>query len=457
MGIIPSLKLPGIDEPPRHHSRSNHDERVRKTDKTPTKTRENKQKSDKNQTHPPPPPRKTNVQSKGRRTQSIARVRVRPVIRPFAMSFSAMNESSENDSFDARSIGARSDATNATNRADDVNAILNYVAKVGSRAPPVRGEAIAMRRVTEPRVMRTNEAYDDSEWRSKESSEGKKIGEEKGKKGFDANALLAMINANANGKDLGRMNEGKSDRVRRILGKNDEASNASNETEDDGLPEYSFMMLKGNANGARGRASDGKETVSDASPASVAQQGAMRTQRGIGLRREALRQAGVDVDAVEEESPGSGSARRPPSGARAPAYPSKSKSASDTNGSNPLNGTNAFASDGANARSGSMYETSYETYKKASTERPGRSASGGSVRERESVREPSSDQIRIQYQQGDAEDIQSLKDHRRGNLLRSIGELANKFLNKVTGFKVVPTYPLDRRITRCVVGDGLSI
>ena len=67
------------------------------------------------------------------------------------------------------------------------------------------------------------------------------------------------------------------------------------------------------------------------------------------------------------------------------------------------------------------------------------------------------DSLRLQYQQGDHDEIDSLLQHRRGHLLKKLARLLNVHLDKLTGFKVVPTYPLDERISRFVIGKGIEI
>ena len=67
------------------------------------------------------------------------------------------------------------------------------------------------------------------------------------------------------------------------------------------------------------------------------------------------------------------------------------------------------------------------------------------------------DSLRLQYQQGDHDEIDDLLQHRRGHLLKKLARLLNVYLDKLTGFKVVPTYPLDERISRFVIGKGIEI
>lgn len=67
------------------------------------------------------------------------------------------------------------------------------------------------------------------------------------------------------------------------------------------------------------------------------------------------------------------------------------------------------------------------------------------------------DSLRLQYQQGDHAEIDDLLQHRRGHLLKKLAHLLNVYLDKLTGFKVVPTYPLDERISRFVIGNGIEI
>jgi hypothetical protein len=47
--------------------------------------------------------------------------------------------------------------------------------------------------------------------------------------------------------------------------------------------------------------------------------------------------------------------------------------------------------------------------------------------------------------------------HRNGDLLRRFGAWLNARLKSITGFKVAPTFPLDKRIERFVLGSGLSV
>jgi hypothetical protein len=93
----------------------------------------------------------------------------------------------------------------------------------------------------------------------------------------------------------------------------------------------------------------------------------------------------------------------------------------------------------------------------AATPRPTRSTATNATTGSQRSTGSQSDSLRIQYQQGDRTDIQLLLDHRQGHLLRRLGTFLNSCLNKWTGFKVVPTYPLDKRIFRFVVGNGLQI
>jgi len=67
------------------------------------------------------------------------------------------------------------------------------------------------------------------------------------------------------------------------------------------------------------------------------------------------------------------------------------------------------------------------------------------------------DSLRLQYQQGDHDEIDNLLQHRKGHLLKKLSHLLNVYLDKLTGFKVVPTYPLDERISRFVIGKGIEI
>ena len=65
--------------------------------------------------------------------------------------------------------------------------------------------------------------------------------------------------------------------------------------------------------------------------------------------------------------------------------------------------------------------------------------------------------MKLQYQQGSDDDVKSLLSHRQGNLLRTLGAWLNARLNVFTGFKVIPTFPLERRIERFIVGPGWRI
>jgi len=65
--------------------------------------------------------------------------------------------------------------------------------------------------------------------------------------------------------------------------------------------------------------------------------------------------------------------------------------------------------------------------------------------------------MKLQYQQGSDDDVKSLLSHRQGNLLRTLGAWLNARLNLFTGFKVIPTFPLERRIERFIVGPGWRI
>jgi hypothetical protein len=65
--------------------------------------------------------------------------------------------------------------------------------------------------------------------------------------------------------------------------------------------------------------------------------------------------------------------------------------------------------------------------------------------------------LRVQYQQGHGGDVADLMMHRRGDLLRRLGSWLNARIKSVTGFKVAPTFPLDKRIERFVLGSGLSV
>ena len=67
------------------------------------------------------------------------------------------------------------------------------------------------------------------------------------------------------------------------------------------------------------------------------------------------------------------------------------------------------------------------------------------------------DSLRVQYQQGHGGDVADLMMHRRGDLLRRLGSWLNARIKSVTGFKVAPTFPLDKRIERFVLGSGLSV
>ena len=67
------------------------------------------------------------------------------------------------------------------------------------------------------------------------------------------------------------------------------------------------------------------------------------------------------------------------------------------------------------------------------------------------------DSLYVQYQQGHEGDVADLMMHRRGDLLRRLGSWLNARIKSVTGFKVAPTFPLDKRIERFVLGSGLSV
>ena len=63
----------------------------------------------------------------------------------------------------------------------------------------------------------------------------------------------------------------------------------------------------------------------------------------------------------------------------------------------------------------------------------------------------------LQYQQGDGSEIESLLSHRKGDLFRRFGKWLNEQFIAFTGFKVVPTFPLEKRIERFVIGNGMRL
>ena len=68
-----------------------------------------------------------------------------------------------------------------------------------------------------------------------------------------------------------------------------------------------------------------------------------------------------------------------------------------------------------------------------------------------------SDSLLVQYQQGDHDDVVELLEHRRGHLLARLLSWLNTRLSSATGFKVAPTFPLEKRIERFVVGEGMQV
>ncbi|OUS44087.1 hypothetical protein BE221DRAFT_79084 [Ostreococcus tauri] len=63
----------------------------------------------------------------------------------------------------------------------------------------------------------------------------------------------------------------------------------------------------------------------------------------------------------------------------------------------------------------------------------------------------------LQYQQGDGSEIERLLSHRKGDLFRRFGKWLNEKFITFTGFKVVPTFPLEKRIERFVIGNGMRL
>lgn len=353
--------------------------------------------------------------------------------------------------------------TGAASRAEDVNDILNYDAGASSK---IRTSTVVTSRATYAAV--DNDVFDASAAAAAAAPTAAPARAANATvAGFDADALLRLLSDDAPkttktnvGATSNASNAVENDRLTSNATKFtapaakqipvDVGSNGSNDG-DAAAPEYSFMFL-GKDKEKDGAAATRYETsVEDVgSPGSVAGGSgsdavvaqAMQAQRSMELRKEALRAAGVDVD-VGEGSAGSGSVWRSAAGTRTaavpPVYPTTPQQPS------------ASVSVGGER---SRYETIYEPpYSPGSVERPTRSYGGAATRSESSA----DSRLRVQYQQGDAEEIQSLKDHRQGNLLRLIGELANTYLTMLTGFKVVPTYPLNKRIARCVVGQGLSV
>ena len=352
--------------------------------------------------------------------------------------------------------------TGAASRAEDVNDILNYDAGASSK---VRTSTVETSRATSAAV--DNEAFDAAATAAAAAPTAAPARAANATvAGFDADALLRLLSDDAPkttktnvGATSNASNAVENDRSTSNATKFtapaakqipvDVGSNGSNDG-DAAAPEYSFMFLGKDKEKDGAAATRYATSVADVgSPGSVAGGSssdavvaqARQAQRSMELRKEALRTAGVDVD-VGEGSAGSGSVWRSAAGTRTaavpPVYPTTPQQPS------------ASVSVGGER---SRYETIYEPYSPGSVERPTRSYGGAATRSESSA----DSRLRVQYQQGDAEEIQSLKDHRQGNLLRLIGELANTYLTMLTGFKVVPTYPLNKRITRCVVGQGLSV
>jgi len=68
-----------------------------------------------------------------------------------------------------------------------------------------------------------------------------------------------------------------------------------------------------------------------------------------------------------------------------------------------------------------------------------------------------SDSLMVQYQQGDQDEVVELLEHRRGHLLVRLLSWLNTRLSAATGFKVAPSFPLEKRIERFVVGEGMQV
>jgi hypothetical protein len=380
----------------------------------------------------------------------------------------ASSRSKSGSTADKKSLTGASERSNntadtgAASRAEDVNDILNYDAGASSK---IRTSTVVTSRATYAAV--DNDTFDVTAATAAVAPTAAPARAANATvAGFDADALLRLLSDDA--PKTTKTNVGATSNASNAVENDRSTSNATNFTAptakqipvdvgsngsndgDAAAPEYSFMFLGKDKEKDGAAATRYATSVADVgSPGSVAggsssdavMAQARQAQRSMELRKEALRAAGVDVD-VGEGSAGSGSVWRSAAGTRTatvpPVYPTTPQQPS------------ASASVGGER---SRYETIYEPYSPGSVERPTRSYGGAATRSESS----SDSRLRVQYQQGDAEEIQSLKDHRQGNLLRLIGELANTYLTKLTGFKVVPTYPLNKRITRCVIGEGLSV
>jgi hypothetical protein len=380
----------------------------------------------------------------------------------------ASSRSKSGSTADKKSLTGASERSNntadtgAASRAEDVNDILNYDAGASSK---IRTSTVVTSRATYAAV--DNDTFDVTAATAAVAPTAAPARAANATvAGFDADALLRLLSDDA--PKTTKTNIGATSNASNAVENDRSTSNATNFTAptakqipvdvgsngsndgDAAAPEYSFMFLGKDKEKDGAAATRYATSVADVgSPGSVAggsssdavMAQARQAQRSMELRKEALRAAGVDVD-VGEGSAGSGSVWRSAAGTRTatvpPVYPTTPQQPS------------ASASVGGER---SRYETIYEPYSPGSVERPTRSYGGAATRSESS----SDSRLRVQYQQGDAEEIQSLKDHRQGNLLRLIGELANTYLTKLTGFKVVPTYPLNKRITRCVIGEGLSV
>ena len=97
------------------------------------------------------------------------------------------------------------------------------------------------------------------------------------------------------------------------------------------------------------------------------------------------------------------------------------------------------------------------TNERRNAERSAGQSSRGARPTRSTGSQNTHDSLRVQYQQGHGGDVADLMMHRRGDLLRRLGSWLNARIKSVTGFKVAPTFPLDKRIERFVLGSGLSV
>ena len=386
----------------------------------------------------------------------------------------ASSRSRSGSSADKKSIAGASDRSNntadtgAASRAEDVNDILNYDAATSkprsttTTAAPAPATTMVTSRATYSAF--GNDAFDATATDGARKPAG----------AFDADALLRLLGDEPTKTNATTAMGDARDRTttttsndfvvatqsapRAQVPMDIASNNGSNDADGDATaPEYSFMFV-GKDNNTGGGAGQNAMTsgqysgVADVgSPGSVAggesadsaASRARRARRAMELRAEALRAAGVDIDASGDAasagaSAGSQSIWRSAAGARAavpPVYPTTPQNQQQPSGG-----------------------STYEPVSPGSVDRRATPRSRGTAPSSVARSDSSSDsRVRVQYQQGDAEEIQSLKDHRQGNLLRLLGSLANTYLSAVTGFKVVPTYPLSRRITRCVVGEGISM